>query len=988
MPNQQSHATAIRAPGHSIRCFGVFFIGAVIVSGTVTADAANDTLDLAVTATVGSMANAKYGMEVALYTATGDVRGRTHIRNAGTISSSNLPVREVSFGTFQVVAGDTFQVLNEYRLHDRLVGATTDDGRFPPDYLPYSAQNTAMYPVCCSGGHTAAFVDGYLTSASPATYATVQRTGSTSYIVDPTSNPTHFAHLWTLPSGVAFAPGSVQTDADPVLRVNVGNYVIQHDFTDTDNGTTTTQNTVAIVCDLTHQPYDIMIDSGVQSDEQYGWHYTVRLFQDATLTNIPDGSLCILFSQERINGAWQSFGNITPGQEHILAVGYTHKDTNQAEAAIQKTYFDIVSPLQRQDEIAGYSKVMEQNATPDAWSKVSTLTTRIAKILLIYYYTTWIQAGFDFIFDTGYLDKVYPALYLQRSTPIQQLRELAHSVDARITCDPVGRIDIYTFQPYIPLSDRDAVTVTFILDGEDIIDFEFSRDHYDQVELMKTAGLTAGASPVPVFSLYPGSAPGEAVNAPTWERLICDSQDDLNGRTGRYGALVDNVFINADGLKQRAFEIKLTLFGSYNFFRFYSEYVAFSIDGTSNLRGIDLSAFRFWLKAVRVEYNGGTARTKLTLQAETNAPAGTTYTPPTSVVPPIYSPPPLVLPTQPGLNAGVNTLYAFNTDNYLYATANLQSASPTWARTAIPGLTGNVMDAVQDAFVLTREIVVTDAAAGVYTVENVGTGALATTLRATLRGTARWRNVDASFGADFVVVTSDYGGDPGGSGTWVCHSLDGGLTWSAEVQISALYDSTATVGLFVSSRTPGAADLAGFTALGEATIYSLSGTFANPTDTGLDCVGGTGLITRAWADSENSLFYGTLDLGTGLGTVMRKIGSGAPTDISPLISGSSARPPNNRSLHACPLDANTLLGALAAHTYGVFMSRDQGATWTQLSGDGAAFDGAEVAGNSADHGYLWGEGIIGTVDLVAQVVTDRSGNLSSFSPGRFVRIRG
>lgn len=981
MPDFYPDRVAIRAPGHSIRAYLSVYTGAVVASGSITADAANDTFDLAISVSAGSMSNARYGFEVVIFNSGGDFKLRTHIRFGGTLSSGNLPVRELSYGTAQIVAGDLFSVYREVRLHDKLVTATAT---FDPDALTYSDEGTNPSPVCCSGGAYAAFVDGFVTLATPQTYATVQFTGSTSYTIAPGSSGAG-THVWRFPAG---STPTTSTSADPSAQIPVGSWLVEHDFTDSTNDKTTTQYVPVVVCDASTQPYDIMIDSGLQADEQYGWHYTVRLFQDATLTDIPDGALVILWTLERIHGSWQSFRNAAPGRETILAVGYLHHDNSQSEAAIQKVYFDVVSPLQRLDEIAGYSKVMEDNATPDAWSKLLTLTTQRAAVQIPYYYTTLIESGFDYLFDDDYLNKVYPALYLQRSTPIQQLRELAHGVDARVTCDRTGRFITYTHPAYVPLAERAAITVTFILAGEDIIDLEFSRDHYDTVELMKTAGLTAGSAPLPIFSLYPGSAPGEAVNAPTWERLICDDQDDLNDRTGRYGALADNVFINADGSRQRAFELKLTLFGSYDFFDFYSEYVAFSIDGTSNLRGIDLSAFRFWLKSVSVEYAGGTARTKLTLQAETNAPAGTTYTPPTSVVPPIYSPPPLVLPTQPGLNAGVNTLYAFNTDNYLYATANLQSASPTWARTAIPGLTGNVMDAVQDAFVLTREIVVTDAAAGVYTVENVGTGALATTLRATLRGTARWRNVDASFGADFVVVTSDYGGDPGGSGTWVCHSLDGGLTWSAEVQISAVYDGTATVGLFVSSRTPGAADLAGFTALGEATIYSLSGTFANPTDTGLDCVGGTGLITRAWADSENSLFYGTLDLGTGLGTVMRKIGSGAPTDISPLISGSSARPPNNRSLHACPLDANTLLGALATHTWGVFMSRDQGATWTQLSGDGAAFDGAEVAGNSADHGYLWGEGIIGTVDLVAQAVTDRSGNLSSFSPGRFVRIRG
>lgn len=77
----------------------------------------------------------------------------------------------------------------------------------------------------------------------------------------------------------------------------------------------------------------------------------------------------------------------------------------------------------------------------------------------------------------------------------------------------------------------------------------------------------------------------------------------------------------------------------------------------------------------------------------------------------------------------------------------------------------------------------------------------------------QWRTVQASFGAYFeannpwIVCVSYYAGVAGHTGTWATRSMDGGLTWSAEVQVSAHYDTAlsvaAPVAVYTSPRTPG-----------------------------------------------------------------------------------------------------------------------------------------------------------------------------------------
>jgi len=119
----------------------------------------------------------------------------------------------------------------------------------------------------------------------------------------------------------------------------------------------------------------------------------------------------------------------------------------------------------------------------------------------------------------------------------------------------------------------------------------------------------------------------------------------LNRRAGMRGAVLDGVFIDSNVEYRRGFDIRLSLRGAYDVFDYYREWIALNIDGTTNLRGVDLSDFRFLYQSSSVSYDHrlSSATTELTLRAETAAPAGVKYSPtvPINTNTPEYTPPDL-----------------------------------------------------------------------------------------------------------------------------------------------------------------------------------------------------------------------------------------------------------------------------------------------------------------------------------------------------------
>lgn len=627
MPSQSSNLTTLRADGHKTRGFlSVFTWGEPVAVYTVDTTPTFPAFNLDVTLSSGASADVKPGMLYTVETASGHVRGQGTVRYAGTISDTNLPVRELSHGQIAVAATDVVRVYRYWPLSDKLVDATEN---FQPDGAAYSTQNSAVRPIANDGGLW----------VGDSTMLPIPFTGSLSTTEDSDSTG-GVTHAYTLPSGLSLESGYADTDADIEVAGDAGTYWVEHVVTDADNSAATTRYVPVKIDD---NPLAVVMDSPPTVSPEGGWTVGLRILDSVTYAALPEGALAAFWVKETISGARQSFGAAAPGRSHIKFTGYIRRRRLSGNGQQHQLSIELVSPLTWWQENPNYSKVMIREASPDAWSEVKGLTTRLAKWLIIAHYTNVNEIGYDVVFADNYRDKAYPALYLQKTSAPDQLRELADGVGARLVCDRTGRFLFHTILSLLPLASRAAEVTTLALGEQDIIDYEAELEDRDTVEKMSFRGFTAGASGnQPVVISAPGKAPGRGAQAPVLEKMIVDSIADGEAEAGRRYGIIERVFVDSNGQRRRSPTVNVTLFGSFDVFDLLGEWVTLPDISRIKQADIDLSAFRYEVESIDVAYEGGTTRPRLTLVGETNAPKGQ-YDPP----PPEPSIPPLN-PFNPG----------------------------------------------------------------------------------------------------------------------------------------------------------------------------------------------------------------------------------------------------------------------------------------------------------------------------------------------------
>lgn len=634
-----------------------------------------------------------------------------------------------------------------------------------------------------------------------------------------------------------------------------------------------------------------------------------EIYSDIPAATYPDGTLVMFAVDEPADPSDRS---------HMWFIGWHQSDPaalrSTREATLRDTTLHCVDAIGRMEQLRAYSVIIDNEAYRDTtvdpavtWDYMT--TPNMDKLLhyLLHWHSTvldvvdWFPSGTwaDFPFRARAADGAN--LYEQVNAQCRFL-----TPDYLLTCNRQGQLQV---KPDLMLQAQgDRVYSGVSLDADDMADIRWTaRSGPSVYELFSGAMLVTTADQVDtVFCIAPGKAPGAGVQRVERGENLARSQANLNSVEGwRYARL------NAS---TSHFEISLAGSDDQGLEPADVEQVAVSLPAeVAAQRGLTLSSELGMVHELTIRHRATREAywrdISLTWERPVNAVDAVTVILPESDDPPPddeYWPPndgnqpgityPIETPFTPNLPSGQNQVVMLSSSkdaagNFVYRTNDFQTPSssggPTWEAVSVAGVTDSefyswVVDPFSPGY---RDLgtAINGWVAGetaLWRVEDLfGTAtaseAVAFPAALDLSGDTRHsRTVQASFGRYFaeeadnpwVMVVSHYGDSAGHSGTWCTYSVDGGQTWSDEVQIAAGFYTVDPgdpypLGLWLSPRTPGLAYAAAYTSVGNppaADVYVTEDWGATWTRLALDLVEDPAQPLPRWVLTEDNSYMNTV----------------------------------------------------------------------------------------------------------------------------------
>ena len=978
----------------------------------------------------------------------GDDYGRVRVQNIAT--ATEIPLGRTSQGTFDgeiSIADDAYiTVLDDYRVWSKIPRIDADGVQYKDTTVPVGTYtSTGIPPVANCGPGTAGTID------SVTSLMTVDFDASDSIAVS--DGATISSYAWDVKDGT-ITVGAL-TDAAITATFPAGVRWVALTVTDSNDIPHTARCPVfarSPSVDVTIKVFDFEA-----SIKPGGQDVTVNLHEPVTF---PDGSLVMIWEDEPFNAA---------DRGHMHFIGWHQSDDGSSSAKntgnVSATVLHCLDVAGKLRILPGFPQSVESAETITNWDKMVAPTMDKYVHYLLQWHSTALSLSDYTPSGTGDL---YPfvifaseggSLFDQVENDVSALIPTHH-----LTCNRQGQLAV-NVDPMLQneLLRTSNVIGAFSEPNLENIDFAYTRSprtHWLRGRAILTdtrlyTDLTDAAPLYTVHCIAPGTAPGQGVSSAETNVGLTISQEDLNDAKGheyarlnsRFGKInvtppKDSVYIDVEPAEYQWVTLTLT---SQN----------------AAERGIVFDAKRCLVNSITrrvvAQDTGSVASSQFELESETIGKPAVTVIPTGIVIRPV----PAVYVPDYGLVAGVQLVAALDgtADWPLYRTADFQTLSgsggPTWERIDLGITDGAIFSFIVDPFSpgyidgtgtgTVNGWAVTEAA--IYRVEDLfGTTPTATnvhTFSTAISGSSRFRGrtINASFGRYFptasdnpwLMVVSHYANAAGHTGTWATYSVDGGVTWATEVQISAHYDTDLSgsearveTGLYLSPKTPGLAYTSAYTST--ANPAATDGFVS--TDWGAtwsqisvpDIQPGNrpaGALHVPWPtnDDEYVVYHGHITRGVTLQYRTKRVAADGTTidDISPTVSAVNYGPhrtgfgirafDNDRRYLVMGATGNDATALTTGNAHALFVSDDNGDTWTLVVGPDSdntfgALKGYSAAFAADDRNviYLWGAplGNAGTISYSSNFGTsfdDRSGNINAdFSvdgvPDSFVAICG
>jgi len=474
-------------------------------------------------------------------------------------------------------------------------GNTTSDPIVNIDYnIPYTDQHADLDPVPVLGSIISALwlVGGTVDYTPP--------TAASSWVLGSSIS----TYAWTKSAGSV----ANETTATPTFTfTSAGEYYIACTVTAA-NGKSTTGYRTIVVFDENNLPITSFSSTSTGSGE--GWVSSVNLFNEATLTDVRERSLCMIFSKDYYGATQQSIA-AQLGNENILAVGWLDTETINWNPEQGNVSFQIKSANHWLGHLPSFPTGFLNSAdAPVSWTEFEDLTVDKAVFHLLHYRTTATS-----MMDVLLTEDTRLASSLESATGSawSQMKALSFEATlARPKIDRYGALHLAIDSQMLAEADRAAIPVVLDIETQDWRD----TISIPRVTTSKTARVELGGkffdgtNSTPYFSRASGNIFKQYGDIVTKDRLLLEDQAQANLLSGLVLSNANNEYP----------KVRIPMFANFRMSDIAPvQYNTLSISADDTERGIVWSAVKIIPRRIVHKYNANTGelRTDIEHEAET-----------------------------------------------------------------------------------------------------------------------------------------------------------------------------------------------------------------------------------------------------------------------------------------------------------------------------------------------------------------------------------
>jgi len=428
-------------------------------------------------------------------------------------------------------------VVDDYQLRAKPLKMLNDVAYMDVD-LPVGTNHTTFDPVPIMGGHRIAVLD--------------ETTGLASVTLGPDANTAAWVlgstinHVdWEVPGSVSCIPNTLALR--PVVTYNAaGTYPVYCTFTSTTGKTAWGVRYVIVYDHSTNRPItDFSFQNKNVSYDAGGWSFEATVNSHATKAEIRDHSLCILFSENYIDGDLVQRAEPFPAYQSVETAGYIGRYSLTRNWEKGSVTFTVEGAQGLLKKMEGFPSGLEfKIGAVTAWTDMPLLTvTR-----MIWHFLHWRTTA------TKVMDVILPpdTLYATAFNSMQkflwdQITEIASpALFASPGVDCYGRFFLEVEPQMVPEVSRSWPTVQTFTKSDWQGDINWDVETEAQIGILISAGLYINASKAAItyFSLSPGHVPKQfggdmtvLSNVP-----LVTSQADSNAYCGLYAGWKNNPY--------------------------------------------------------------------------------------------------------------------------------------------------------------------------------------------------------------------------------------------------------------------------------------------------------------------------------------------------------------------------------------------------------------------------------------------------------------